>query len=127
MSFINKRGVSSITIAGSTAYGDVEILMPGASVDPITGEITLPTGGGGTGQYRETFTLDATDITNKYILVSTDITVDSTTTMNVSGLPDIVYGRDFTVDGTNKKQIKWDTLELDGVLQIGDFLELYYS
>lgn len=124
MSFIGKRSIDSITIAGQTIYGGaIEISMPGAVADPVTGDITFPAGATGS---RETFTLDATDIANKFVLVSADITTDESTQMNVSSLPTLFYGTEFEVDAVNKKKVKWDSLSLDGVLQDGDQLEIIY-
>ena len=72
MSFIGKRSIDSITIGGQTINGGaVEINMPGSSVDPVTGEITLPTSAG---KNIDEFTLDATDISNEYVLVAVAIT-----------------------------------------------------
>jgi hypothetical protein len=125
MGFVNKRSISSITIGGQTIYGgDVEMTVPGGSVDPETGEIVIPTGGSGT---VESFTLNAGDISNKYILVSSNITTDSSTIFKVSGLPSTLkYGVEFTVDDTDKTKVKWDGLSLDGVLVVGDEVEITY-
>lgn len=121
---INYKGIRSITIAGSTQYGgDIEFNVPGATIDPSTGEIVIPTGGSGS---IENFTLDATDISNKYVLVSTDVTIDRATKMSINGLGNLYFGTEFTVDGVNKKKIKWDSLSLDGVLVIGDEMEITY-
>ena len=121
---INQQPITSITIGGQTVYGgEVSINMPGSSVDPETGEITLPAGGAGT---REAFTLSAADISNKYILVASDITIDENTVFKIATLPDLYYGTEFVVDGVNKKMIKWNGLSLDGVLLEGDTGEVIY-
>jgi len=112
---INQQPITSITIGGETIYGgEVSINMPGSSVDPETGEITLPSGGSGT---RETFTLSASDISNKYILVASNITVDENTVLKIATLPDLYYGSEFVVDGVNKKMIKSHRLSYE--LHIG--------
>ena len=42
---INQPGISSVTIGGVTQYGgNIEFNVPGATIDPGTGEITIPTG-----------------------------------------------------------------------------------
>lgn len=121
---VNQQPITSITIGGETMYGgNVEISAPGATIDPDTGEIVFPSGGAPT---RKEFTLTNDDITNKFILVDADITDDEKTIMNVESLPKLYYGSEFVVDGTNKKKIKWDTLSLDGVLVVGDEVEIIH-
>lgn len=127
MGVINQ--VTVITVNGTQmSGGNIELTIPGGTADPETGEITFPpSGGGGTSQLRETKTLNAGDIANKYFLVTTDITSDATTVLKVKTLADQYYGDDFVVDGVNKKKIKWSGLGLDGLIEAGDQVEILYS
>lgn len=124
--FVSKRAISSITIAGQEiSGGDVEINMPGATADPTTGEIVLPTGG--TGQV-ETVTLGASEIANKYLILSSAPSTKENTKFDVSGLPPQIYGVDFEVttdDGG--KRVSWNGLGLDGLLISGDTVKITYS
>jgi len=119
MSFIGKRSIDSITIGGQTINGGaVEINMPGSSVDPVTGEITLPTSAG---KNIDEFTLDATDISNEYVLVAVAITSKNQTTLAVDTLAPQYYGTDFIVtDDDGVKRVSWSGLGLASLLEVGD-------
>lgn len=110
---------STPTITFSTApYAgqaiDVWILTEGSP--------TLSTVVAGT-QVVEYKTLDATDVSNKYI------TLPSTPADVTKVILDIIkgssqqYGVDYNVSGT---QLSWNGLALDGVLNIGDILRYHY-
>ena len=124
MGFVNKRSISSITIGGETIYGgEVELNVPGGSLDPETGQINIPTGS----STVETFVLDATDISNKYIVLTAAPATASSTRVEVKGLDPKFYGDDFTMttdDGG--KRLSWSGLGLDGVLIVGDKLNVIY-
>ena len=70
------------------------------------------------------FTLSGTDITNKFVTLSSapDIAVD--TILTVIDGPMQSYGSDFTVSGS---QLSWSGLFLDGVLVSGDMLVVQFN
>lgn len=125
MGVVNQQPITSITIGGETIYGgEVSISAPGSTIDPDTGAITFPAPSGSGA--RETFTLTAQNASDEFVLVASDITEDEKTVMKVKTLPDLYYGSEFVVDGTNKKKVKWSGLSLSGVLVEGDEMELIY-
>ena len=126
MSFIGKRSIDSITVGGQTIYGgSIELNIPGGSLDPATGEIVIPTGSAGT---VETFNLDATDLANKYIVLTTAPTVRTNTRLEIRGFGPQFYNDDFTVtDDDGGKRVSWDSLNLDGLLIVGDLVSLTYN
>ncbi len=125
MGFINNPGISSVTIGGSTQYGgSIEFKVPGATIDPASGEIIIPTGSA----YVQSFTLDATNISNKYVVVDNVPTTPTSARMEVRGFPPQFYTTDFifTTDDSGKR-VSWGGLSLDGLLQIGDQITIIYS
>ena len=123
---INQQPITSLTVNGQTIFGgEVTLAIPGGTADPITGEVTFPVASGSI-KMREVFTLNGTDITNKFILVTADITSDSDTEFKVSGLAPQFYSESYVVDGVNKKKVKWNGLALDGLLLSGDVVEVLY-
>jgi hypothetical protein len=74
--------------------------------------------------YLEVFTLDSTAIADKKITLSN--TPSSSTTIRF--LPDGGIEQRFSVDyDLNGNDIIWDGLELDGFLEVGDVVRIYYS
>lgn len=69
------------------------------------------------------FTLSPTDITNKFVTLSSAPIPANKTILNVIGGPVQDYGTDFTVTGT---QLSWSSLFLDGLLVSGDKLIVQY-
>jgi hypothetical protein len=65
------------------------------------------------------FTLSPTDITNKFVTLSSAPSPASKTILTVIGGPIQDYGTDFTVSGST---LSWSGLFLDGVLVSGDKL-----
>lgn len=145
---VNQQPITSITIGGETIYGgEVNINAPGSTIDPDTGEITFPEplpgpqgeqgpqgeigpqgppGPSGVAGIKEPFVITSTDITNKYLLVSSDITIDQYTLFEIATLAPQFYSVDFVVDGTNKKMVKWNGLGLDGLIEEGDQVNITY-
>lgn len=78
-------------------------------------------GGGGSDAVMETFTLDATNISNKYVTTTNAISDATQVLLFVMDAPSQQYNVDYDVDAGNKR-VGWDGLALDGVLQIGDKL-----
>ena len=123
---INQPGISSITIAGVTQYGgSVEFNVPGASIDPSSGEIVIPTGGS---QAIKTFTLDATNIANKYVILDAVPTEPEKTVFECNGLGPQYYGTDFTITADDGgKRLSWATLGLEPLLEVGDYIISRYA
>ena len=70
------------------------------------------------------FTLSGTDITNKFVTLSSAPDVAAKTILTVIGGPMQSYGLDYTVSSTN---LSWSGLFLDGVLASGDILVVQYD
>lgn len=72
------------------------------------------------------FTLNGTDITNKYVLLALDPILPLGVALEVAGAPALRSGTDFTMDGVNPKKLAWSSLLLDGLLASGDKLTVRY-
>jgi len=70
------------------------------------------------------FTLSGTDITNKFVTLSSAPDTAADTILTVIGGPMQSYGADYTVSGS---QLSWSGLFLDGVLVSGDMLVVQYN
>lgn len=97
-------------------------------LNPLTGQFDLVNtsgGGGGSGTFlAEVFTLDATQIANKQVVVATAPTTSSSTVMIIRGAPGQAFSVDFTVTGSN---ISWSGTSLDGLLEIGDVITILHD
>lgn len=82
---------------------------------------------GGTTLLVETFTLSATNITNKYVNLAQAPGTPAKTILIIKGAGGQFYGDDFAMDGTYTTRLKWDSLSLDGVLAAGDKLTVMYQ
>jgi hypothetical protein len=124
MGVVNQTTV--VTVNGTQMPGGtIDLTIPGGTADPNTGEIVFPASSAvGTTKF---FTLIQADVDNKYVLVDTDITNDASTKMEIETLPAPFYGSSFVVDGVNKKKVKWDGLDLDGLVIAGDKVAITYS
>lgn len=69
------------------------------------------------------FTLSSTDITNKYVTLSSTPNFPAKAVLEVIGGPTQSYSADYTISGT---QLSWSGLFLDGVLEAGDQLIVQY-
>lgn len=78
----------------------------------------------GSGANINKFTLSPTDITNKFVTLSSVPTTLSNTILDVIGGPTQDYSIDFTVTGTT---LSWNALGLDGVLTSGDKLIVQFD
>lgn len=77
------------------------------------------------GSYNvQKYTLNGTDISNKFVTLSTTPTTANLTCLTVIGGIEQDYSVDFTVSGT---QLSWSGLGLDGVLVSGDKLVVTYN
>lgn len=83
-----------------------------------------PSGASGNQYHVDTLTLSPTDISNKYITLSSTPTDPEKTALNVIGGDMQEYTVDFTITGN---QLSWDSLGLDGVLISGDVLLIQFN
>lgn len=93
----------------------------------FTGTVLNTTGSGGSTVAVETFTLDGTAISNKYVTLAATPASAGRVTLSVKGAPGQHYGDDFQMDGGNPARLTWDSLALDGVLASGDKLTVRYD
>ena len=75
----------------------------------------------------ETFTLDGTAITNKYVTLANTPAAAGRVVLHIKGGPTQHYADDFAMDGGTPTRLSWDSLELDGVLESGDKLTVAYD
>lgn len=75
---------------------------------------------------RDTFTLTATDMTNKYVELTSD-PVENTVRLDIqNGIPQRQVV-DFTLVGSSPTRLSWNGLGLDGLLEAGDTLIVIYN
>lgn len=116
--------------AGSSVIGDTAIYENFTPTAPTVAgvlagiDIALSNIVSGASQKVDTFTLDSTDITNKYVTLSFTPAVADDTILLVEDAPGMFFGADFTVSGN---QLSWNSLALDGILSVGDNLTVTYS
>lgn len=73
-------------------------------------------------------TLDATDIANKYIVLTEAPRVKNETQMYIINGSAAGYGVDFIItDDDGGKRLSWDGLDLDGIFSIGDQILVIYN
>lgn len=77
----------------------------------------------------ETFELDATDISNKYVDLESNPRFVTAVGVYIRHAPNQLYGVDYviTTDGEDDKRLSWDGLALEGVLEAGDQLTAVYD
>lgn len=81
-------------------------------------------GSGGSAVNIDKFTLDGTDISNKFITLSgTPTTAGNTILIIIGGIVQD-YSVDFTISGA---VLSWNGLGLDGILEIGDKLIIQFD
>ena len=120
-------GSSGTTLAIVSASGIHTVNIPDASSVGVTRGLVSNT------QYNsfladkykvEKFTLDGTDITNKYVTIAVAPTDATDTRLMIIGGVEQEYSVDFTVTGL---QVGWNGLGLDGFLEVGDDLIVVYN
>ena len=79
--------------------------------------------GAGGSQYKDTFTLTLTDITNKYVMLTEVPNFPATVQLLPDGGIPQRNGIDFSVAG---QQVSWDGLGLDNFLEVGDTFTVQY-
>jgi hypothetical protein len=78
--------------------------------------------------YTEDFTLDATDISNKYIILSNAPVTKETTRLTIIGGTEQFYSIDFVVTNDDAgKRLTWNGYNLDGILGIGDQIVVIHN
>lgn len=97
--------------------------------DPFTGQIidtgsSSGGGGGGSSFIVDLFTLDSTDISNKFIILSSTPQDSSKVLLSVITGIDQDNGTDYSVTGTT---LSWNALGLDSLLEAGMKLVVTYS
>lgn len=75
----------------------------------------------------ETFTLTATDITNKYIDLGYTPASASAVVAQVKGAPWSFYGDDYQMNTATPNRLEWNGLGWDGVLEAGDKITVVYD
>lgn len=102
----------------SSAVTPTELGYVSGVTSPIQGQLT------GNINHIEIFTLNGTDITNKFITLSVAPTTINKTVLLIREAPSQFYGDDYIV---NTNQLGWNGLSLDGVLSSGDKLTVIYK
>lgn len=133
MSIINSPGIGGIDIGGTViANGKIEFTSQDTSVqftvDPVTKTIDFAASGGGGGgafPYKpEFFTLDSTDISNKFVTLAAIVGTANKTRLTVIGGTEQAYGDDFTVSGD---VVSWNGTPLESLLASGDKIIIIYT
>lgn len=83
-----------------------------------------PVTGGGSGYNVNLFTLDSTDIANKFVTLSAAPTTPGHTIVDVRGGPQQNYTDDYVVSGS---QLSWSGLGLEALLSSGDKLVVQFN
>lgn len=98
----------------------------GFKFNPLTSTLDLvgSSAPAGTTVYIETFTLNGTDITNKYVTLANAPTAPTSTVLLVKDAPGMFYGDDYQI--TASVRLNWSGLGLDGILASGDKLTVLY-
>lgn len=122
---------AALPLAGNV-NGDVRIALSnniiyrwdGSDWVGITDSPTAPANA-----YRvDSFTLSASDITNKYVVLSDAPSLPVDTRLIVEGGPEQFYGESFIITPDNDgKRLSWATLFLDGVVEQDDKLVVIYT
>jgi hypothetical protein len=91
------------------------------------GNVQVSIGAPGSSYNKDQFTLDGTDISNKYVDL-VNIPRNQNVTVIVKGGSGTFQGDDYDIitDGADLKRLSWSALGLDGVLISGDKLEVTY-
>lgn len=109
-----------------------------AAVDMEAGKVFVTTGvgllteaqsysaGGGYIYESEVFTLDDTDISNMYVLLSYTPNDTESIEFNVRHAPTQFHGVDYAQDATYQKRITWEGYNLEDTLQVGDQVVVNY-
>ena len=113
---LNNLDYASSGHTGFASSGDVTTLSGflQGEIDAVTGYTTE----------SEYFTLDGTDITNKYVTLANAPTTATETTMDIVGGTTQFYGTDYSVTGTT---LTWSGLGLDGIFEAGDIFRTTYT
>jgi len=75
----------------------------------------------------ETFTLDATDISNMYVTITYAPDPAEDTKLEIKNACGQHYGDDYKQNSLFLKRIEWESMDLEGVLIAGDKLTITYT
>lgn len=110
---------------GTASVGDIYFNSVSLTIKYYNGTTWIDLGAGGSGSQKvDKFTLNSTDISNKYVTLSSAPTTADQTLLIVGDAGGMFYGVDFTVSGN---QLSWSSLALDGILAVGDNLSVTYG
>jgi len=113
----------SSLVADSSTY--VHFTPTSATVAGALAGIDMALASVGSGSQKvDKFVLNGTDITNKFVTLSSTPAISGDTILLVEDAGNMFYGTDFTVTGN---QLGWSGLALDGILSSGDNLTITYS
>lgn len=71
------------------------------------------------------FILNGSDITNKFVNLTQTPIDENTINLKIKGAPSLLLGEAFDIGGS-PTQITWSGLDLDGILSIGDIVQIQY-
>lgn len=92
-------------------------------LDEVEEKLSQGGGGGGTRMRVEEFTLDPTDISNKYVTLQYP-PLNNNISLSIANGPQQSYTEDYIVSGQN---LTWSGRGMDGVLSTGDELVVEYE
>lgn len=77
----------------------------------------------------QTFTLSPSDVSNKYVDLSTPPSTPTATRLSISGAPGMAYSTDFEVitNGVDVRRLSWNGKTIDGILESGDVVTVEYD
>lgn len=110
---------------GGSKYNIKGLADPVDPADATTRSWVLEQISGTTTFMVENFTLDETDITNKYVTLPQIPNPADETILIVKHAPGQHYGDDYNIVSTNR--LSWSGLALDGVLAVGDKITVLYK
>jgi len=73
------------------------------------------------------FTLSVTDLNNKYIQLTATPIEPTDVVLEIAGAPIQRYGVDYVMDGAIFDRLRWNGLDLDGLLEVGEELTVTYQ
>jgi len=106
----------------SAAHSDK--VWSSTKIDTISGTLNDKITSVGGVDEVEYLTVAGGDITNKYIALANTPYSASEVAMDIIGGTAQIYDTDYTVSGTN---LVWDGLDLDGVIEAGDKMRVFYT
>jgi hypothetical protein len=75
----------------------------------------------------ETFTLSASNITNKYVQLANVPKTASQVVLLIKNAPNQFYGIDYQMDGSTPNRLTWASMGIDGIIEAGDNITVMYN